>query len=313
MYTEVLYHIIIVSKLYISSYIHIYTLPFTVSSRIVKRPTANSPWKNSRLGVKNTNSHVTSLRQRIPGRLLSSALFHDRSQKVLGSGLEPQKLTQYSSSWTWLHHEKPILSASTIPYIMYWQTKINLCQYMTSTEYTGKACVNYTGTEQWLKHGVRTQYTGRIFVWKILSGHIMMAGSQSKQMILAQQAVSYCKLSALLYQTLHSWWGQARRRHGDTVQLQMFVCIEEISLRLVQCLKHTVRTQCTGRIWNSVWNILSGHNILAGGLLGSPATGWSRLIEACAIAYVPIGVNDTGIEHWLKYTRLAPWHGRGIM
>ena len=52
---------------------------------------------------------------------------------------------------------------------IYWQDRfehpiVNLCQYMTKTEYTGKPCVNYTGTEQCLKHTGRTQYTGMIFV-----------------------------------------------------------------------------------------------------------------------------------------------------
>jgi hypothetical protein len=42
-----------------------------------------------------------------------------------------------------------------------------------------------------------------------------------------------------------------------------------------------------------------------GDLLGSPATGCSKLNEACSLAYVPIGVNDIGMEHWLKYTGMA--------
>ena len=82
----------------------------------------------------------------------------------------------------------------------YWQDRIhwqdcfehpivNLCQYMTKTEYTGQPCVFYTGTEQYLNHtGTETEYTRLPTVCWVPCAMIMHGGAlrQARQYCIAQ-------------------------------------------------------------------------------------------------------------------------------
>ena len=52
-----------------------------------------------------------------------------------------------------------------------------ICQYIKTTDYTGKLCVFYTGTEQYLNHTGKTEYTGMAVRW----GRSSWTGAQSPQ------------------------------------------------------------------------------------------------------------------------------------
>ena len=122
--------------------------------------------------------------------------------------------------------------------------KIFVCQYIKKTDYTGKPCVLYTGTEQYLKHTTcKTKYTGKPI-----------------NIILCQyiKKIDYTGKSCVLYTGTEQYLKHTGKTEYTAKPIKIILCqyIKKTDYTGKPCvlytgteqdLKHTGKTEYTGR------------------------------------------------------------------